>query len=68
MSAETKKLAKRLNKEQAGRTLTRKNFVTLCGVPGTVMHRIMCDKVDPRLSTLEAIAKGLGITASELLK
>ena len=66
MSAETKKLAKRLNKEQG--QMTRKDFVTLCGVPGTVMHRIMCDKVDPRLSTLEAIAKGLGITASELLK
>ena len=63
----TFRLAENLKAAREKRGLNTKDFVKVAGIPGTVLQRLLTEKVDPRLSTIEALAVNLGTTPSKLL-
>jgi transcriptional regulator with XRE-family HTH domain len=53
-------------REAAG--LTQEGVASRCGVHATEVSRIEAGKRDPRVTTVERLAKALGVSASDLLR
>ena len=62
------RLGNRVNHMRINRCLGLRGFSKLCGVSIGNLSKIENGLSDPALSTLDKIAKGFGITASELVK
>ena len=60
-------LAEFLLAQRKTRKMNTNEFVDACGVSGTIVLRLLTERVDPRLSTIERVAARLGHTASEAI-
>ena len=57
----------RLKKLREAQKLSMEKLAVKAGVSKATIYRVEAGKRDPTLSTLRGIAKGLGITVSELV-
>jgi len=60
-------IGKRLQAIRLKKGLSQYQLATLSKVPRGTLIRIEQDKVEPRISTLEKIAKGLGVNVFDFL-
>ena len=60
-------IGKRVQKIRLNKGLSQYQLAKLSKVPRGTLIRIEQDKVEPRISTLEKIAKGLGVNVFDFL-
>jgi transcriptional regulator with XRE-family HTH domain len=60
-------IGKRLQAIRLKKGLSQYQLATMSKVPRGTLIRIEQDKVEPRISTLEKIAKGLGVNVFDFL-
>lgn len=61
-------MAKRIREWRAKRRLSQRNLADASGVSREYIARIGLDQHDPTLSTLEKLAKALGVKVGRLLE
>jgi transcriptional regulator with XRE-family HTH domain len=62
------KFGSRLKELRIAKGFTLEALANECDMELSQVHRIEQGKINPTLSTLEALAKGFGVTIAELLK